>query len=49
MKAKEEFGGLLAVKEGVANMTLVKVELKVYDEKWNGEPIGQGHLFSGVP
>jgi hypothetical protein len=34
-KSKEEFGGILAVKEGVANTALVKTELKLYDEKWN--------------
>jgi hypothetical protein len=31
---KEVYGGVLTIKKGVAN-TLVRKELKLYDEKWN--------------
>jgi hypothetical protein len=31
----EDLGGVLWIKEGVANVALVKQELKLYDDKWD--------------
>jgi hypothetical protein len=32
-KNKEEYGGVMLIKEGVANYALVREELKTYDEE----------------